>query len=182
MLRATISVPTRAIAPRARPAEDTSPARVTLERIARLVTPLSLTDSTSPEFTPERCQSLHDVTRFVHEMAYEVVFEWADVRWDRTSHARRLDVRLPLEVHVIDVGGGLRAVEGRVRAPSPAADNPPMCGRYAMYGPVSRYRDHFGVDDAFDFAPRFNVAPSDGSISRQRPSFRSNANVLTSLP
>lgn len=35
-----------------------------------------------------------------------------------------------------------------------------MCGRYAMYGPVSRYRDHFGVDDAFDFAPRFNVAPS----------------------
>jgi pyruvate,water dikinase len=98
-------------APRARVAEDTSPARITLERIARLVTPLSLTDSTSPEFTPERCRSLHDVTRFVHEMAYEVVFEWADVRWDRTSHARRLDVRLPLEVHVIDVGGGLRGPE-----------------------------------------------------------------------
>jgi putative SOS response-associated peptidase YedK len=35
-----------------------------------------------------------------------------------------------------------------------------MCGRYALYGPVSRYRDHFGVDDALDFAPRFNVAPS----------------------
>ncbi len=44
-------------------------------------------------------------------MAYEVVFDWADVRWDRTSHARRLDVRLPLEVHVIDVGGGLRGPE-----------------------------------------------------------------------
>ncbi len=35
-----------------------------------------------------------------------------------------------------------------------------MCGRYALYGPQSRYREHFGVDDEFDLAPRFNVAPS----------------------
>jgi putative SOS response-associated peptidase YedK len=35
-----------------------------------------------------------------------------------------------------------------------------MCGRYALYGPQSRYREHFGVDDDFDLAPRFNVAPS----------------------
>jgi len=35
-----------------------------------------------------------------------------------------------------------------------------MCGRYALYGPHSRYRQHFGVGNDFDFAPRFNVAPS----------------------
>jgi len=29
-----------------------------------------------------------------------------------------------------------------------------------MYGPHSRYRDQFGIRDDFDFAPRFNVAPS----------------------
>lgn len=35
-----------------------------------------------------------------------------------------------------------------------------MCGRYAMYGPVSRYREHFGVEDEFEFRPRYNIAPS----------------------
>jgi len=36
-----------------------------------------------------------------------------------------------------------------------------MCGRYALYGPISRHRDHFGVqDDGFDFGPRYNLAPS----------------------
>ncbi len=35
-----------------------------------------------------------------------------------------------------------------------------MCGRYALYGPSSRYREHFATEDGFDFAPRFNIAPS----------------------
>lgn len=29
-----------------------------------------------------------------------------------------------------------------------------------MYGPVSRYREHFGVEDDFEFHPRYNIAPS----------------------
>ncbi len=38
----------------------------------------------------------------------------------------------------------------------------PMCGRYAIYGQISRYRDHFSVpdDEDFDFSPRYNLAPS----------------------
>jgi putative SOS response-associated peptidase YedK len=35
-----------------------------------------------------------------------------------------------------------------------------MCGRYALYGPQSRYREHFGAADEFGLAPRFNAAPS----------------------
>ena len=36
-----------------------------------------------------------------------------------------------------------------------------MCGRYALYGPHSRLRESFGIDDNFpDLPPRFNVAPS----------------------
>ena len=64
--------------------------------IARLVTPLSLTDPTSPAFKPEFCQSLHDVTRYVHEKTFEVVFHWNDVNWGDTRHARQLRVHLPL--------------------------------------------------------------------------------------
>lgn len=36
-----------------------------------------------------------------------------------------------------------------------------MCGRFALYQPVSQHRDHFHVtDDGFDFGPRYNIAPS----------------------
>ena len=35
-----------------------------------------------------------------------------------------------------------------------------MCGRYALYGPVSRLGAHFGVSfEGFDFEPRYNVSP-----------------------
>lgn len=35
-----------------------------------------------------------------------------------------------------------------------------MCGRYALYGPVSRLGSHFGVEfDEIGFEPRYNIAP-----------------------
>jgi len=35
-----------------------------------------------------------------------------------------------------------------------------MCGRYALYGPTSRIREQFDLDDGFDFTPRYNIAPT----------------------
>lgn len=35
-----------------------------------------------------------------------------------------------------------------------------MCGRYALYGPASRIREQFDLDDGFDFGPRYNIAPT----------------------
>jgi putative SOS response-associated peptidase YedK len=35
-----------------------------------------------------------------------------------------------------------------------------MCGRYALYGPSSQYREHFGTSNELDFQPRYNIAPS----------------------
>ena len=35
-----------------------------------------------------------------------------------------------------------------------------MCGRYALYGPVSRLRETFdAVPEGFEFEPRWNAAP-----------------------
>ncbi len=49
-----------------------------------------------------------------------------------------------------------------------------MCGRYALYGPVSRLRGHFDVDfDAIGFVPRYNVAPQQfAPIVRERDGAR----------
>lgn len=35
-----------------------------------------------------------------------------------------------------------------------------VCGRYALYGPSSRIREQFDLDEGFDLAPRYNIAPS----------------------
>ncbi len=35
-----------------------------------------------------------------------------------------------------------------------------MCGRYALYGPTSRLREQFDLDDGFDFELRYNIAPT----------------------
>ena len=109
--------------PPAPAALDDTPTTQLLRRIARVVTPLSLTDPASPGFTPAACRSLHDITRYVHEKTFEAVFHWGDVSWGDTRHARRLQVHLPLTIDVIDVGGGLRdAGSGRERDEAPQAD------------------------------------------------------------
>lgn len=35
-----------------------------------------------------------------------------------------------------------------------------MCGRYALYGPHSRHREHFAATNELDFQPHFNIAPT----------------------
>lgn len=46
-----------------------------------------------------------------------------------------------------------------------------MCGRYALYGPVSRLREAFNAElEGFDFQPRYNAAPMQRlPVVRQRP-------------
>jgi putative SOS response-associated peptidase YedK len=54
-----------------------------------------------------------------------------------------------------------------------------MCGRYALYGPISRYRDHFETEDWPDFLDRYNIAPSlSVPVIRQAPDGRRVADLL----
>mgnify|MGYP000027827981 CR=1 FL=1 len=84
-----------------------TPAVQALGRIASLVTPLHLTDPAAPEFAPAHCRSLHDITRFVHEKAFEVMFHFGDEAGEDRHHSYRLAAELPIEIRVFDVGGGL---------------------------------------------------------------------------
>jgi len=48
-----------------------------------------------------------------------------------------------------------------------------MCGRYALYGPHSRLRERFQLDEAVDVSPRYNIAPTTPVlIVRQEPQGR----------
>ncbi len=88
-----------------------TPAVQALGRIASLVTPLHLTDPAAPEFAPTHCRTLHDITRFVHEKAFEVMFHFGDAASEDRHNSYRLAAELPIEIRVFDVGGGL-AEEG----------------------------------------------------------------------
>jgi pyruvate, water dikinase len=84
-----------------------SPRAGALHRIARLVTPLALTDPGDPSFAPEGCRSLHDLTRYVHERVFETMFHYGDMVPRDHQDALKLKVRLPIDVLVFDVGGGI---------------------------------------------------------------------------
>jgi len=74
-----------------------------LKRVLPYVAPLNLTDPESPEFAPEHCRSLHDITRFCHEKAVFEMFAGAD---HPTANARKLRGETPLQYWLVDIGGG----------------------------------------------------------------------------
>jgi pyruvate,water dikinase len=79
-----------------------------LRRLLKKISPLTLTDPESPEFTARRAQTLHDVIRFVHEKAVQALLEVGRAPWDMQRRGgKRLKSSLPLDLVLIDVGGGL---------------------------------------------------------------------------
>lgn len=88
-----------------------SPALEQLRQTARLVTPLTLIDPASPEFHPDNCRSLHDITRYVHEKAFEAMFHYGDMAAIKESSSIRLKAKLPITVQIFDVGNGLAEMD-----------------------------------------------------------------------
>ncbi|HTQ57099.1 MAG TPA: PEP/pyruvate-binding domain-containing protein [Bryobacteraceae bacterium] len=86
----------------------------------RLLT-LNLLDPNAHNFRPAGCKSAHDILRYCHEKAIEAMFEVNDRELERSAHsARSLDTPLPLNVSVLDLGGGLAPLDGAVRRVKPA--------------------------------------------------------------
>ena len=75
----------------------------------RLLT-LHLLDPASFNFRPSGCKSAHDVLRFCHEKAIEAMFAVNDREIDHGSQfAKKLLTPAPINLHVLDLGGGLAA-------------------------------------------------------------------------
>jgi pyruvate, water dikinase len=80
-------------------------AQAALQRIA----PLNLTDTGKENFKPAGCQTIHDIIRFAHEMAMKEMFSISDGVRPEKHIAIPLRVKLPLNIHLIDLGNGLHA-------------------------------------------------------------------------
>ena len=84
-----------------------TPIYQTLKQVADLILPLHLLDPKSPDFTPQSCTSLHDIMRLVHEVSYTEMFQISDLVSDKGEGAVKLDARIPIDLHIIDLEGGL---------------------------------------------------------------------------
>jgi pyruvate,water dikinase len=92
-----------------------SPVYLVLKQVADLIVPLRLTDPKSPKFTPENCNSFHDIMRFVHEASYGEMFQISDLVSCEGGFAIKLLAPIPFDLYVIDLGGGISLSHMRAR-------------------------------------------------------------------
>lgn len=84
-----------------------SPVHRRMRAILDQLTPLNLTDTNAPSFSPEGCTTLHDIIRYAHERAVQEMFGMSGTAADKSA-AIKLTTRLPLSLYLIDLGGGLK--------------------------------------------------------------------------
>jgi len=87
--------------------------------VAEFILPLHLVDPRSPEFSPDFCRSLHDLGRLVHEFSYTEMFKISDLVSAREGYALKLDAAIPLDLYLIDLGGGLTAADPHAHKVTP---------------------------------------------------------------
>lgn len=78
-----------------------------LREINQEITPLRLTDPRGPDFRPDACRTLHDITRFCHEKAMEALFGLSQESHFSERNARQLVSDVPLKWWVIDLEDGI---------------------------------------------------------------------------
>jgi pyruvate,water dikinase len=81
-----------------------------LRRLLRAVAPLNLHDPDADSFRARSCATYHDVIRFAHEVGVRELVEMPGLRArDRRRFVRRLGLGIPLDLDLLDLGGGLVA-------------------------------------------------------------------------
>jgi pyruvate,water dikinase len=92
------------------------PAHRALKRRAERILPLHLVDPKSAAFAPRNCLTIHDIMRYIHEKAYEALFQLGDQVAETGQGALRLEAPLPIDLYLIDLGGGLCREAAGLRA------------------------------------------------------------------
>ena len=95
------------------PFKDTAVFEV-LRGILQSIVPLNLIYPEDEKFSPQYCETFHDITRFAHEMAMNEMFKICEGAHTGKGGAVKLIVKLPLDVRIIDLGGGVENDSSRI--------------------------------------------------------------------
>lgn len=85
--------------------------------LMRFIAPLHLVNPLEEDFIPEKCRSVHDIIRFMHERSVQTLISGA-LAQTRSLSAQKgaiheLELHLPIRLLVIDIGGALTEGSGR---------------------------------------------------------------------
>jgi pyruvate,water dikinase len=80
----------------------------TLERALKLIVPLHLVDPEDESFKPENCKTLHDITRFSHEVSMREMFNIGGSYNAKGTKTVNLIAGIPIGVHMLDIDGGIK--------------------------------------------------------------------------
>ncbi len=90
------------------PFEDTS-LFLLFEKILARIVPLNLIDPYDPDFSVKNCRTFHDLTRFVHQTATQEMFNLSAASAKTEKQALVLESNFPVEIFLVDLGGGIDA-------------------------------------------------------------------------
>lgn len=85
-----------------------SPVYITLKRILKYITPLNLVDPKGNNFTPDGCNTYHDITRFCHEKAVKEMFNSGKNNMKIRAGKRLVANDVPTQWWIVDLGDGLK--------------------------------------------------------------------------
>jgi pyruvate,water dikinase len=98
-----------------------------LRRLLRKISPLYMVDPYSSEFVARNCRTYHDIVRFCHEKAVQLLINLnISSRRFRGVKSRRLELPVPLGLLVIDLGGGVASSAEGDTIPHEAIRSVPM--------------------------------------------------------
>ena len=86
-----------------------------LRGVLQSLVPLNLIYPEDEKFSPQYCETFHDITRFAHEKAMNEMFKLGEGAHRKKGGAVKLVVKLPLDIRVIDLGGGLENASDRIK-------------------------------------------------------------------
>jgi len=93
---------------------EASPVLKQLREILQMMTPLNLTDPRSPDFNPKGCKTLHDITRFAHEVSLQAMFDLSKESHFAERSTKQLVCDVPMQWWIINLEDGIRkGVEGK---------------------------------------------------------------------
>jgi pyruvate,water dikinase len=84
-----------------------------LNRLLERVATVKLLNPDDPDFVPERCETYHDITRFVHQRAMEEMFSMGRNLENKDRVALRLKSDIPLNVNIIYIDRDPSANRGK---------------------------------------------------------------------